>query len=338
MVTIKAMVSDFKGGFEAYNGSKSQEVSWLHFLKYGMTAGMPLYSHWGTPSLEALYLSYYKACGIICALNFDGRYLKVSSYYKNMEQTEKASISTWVGVAGTALMADRILDIPRLCYAETALKEGRVSLNPTSKQCADFVGEDIHNRWHVLEAKARQKNPSKSTRKQWKEQAQTIWEVDKQVPSTHSYCFTKVSNPCDIKLVDPPRDYSENEPTKIKRDKLTQQYYQVLLDVLKYAEVNYIADEPIRFKMIGLNPINGEYTYIGLHDKVFEMVNNGKTPPLIKPMVANPFSDEEDLREEQYLRDSQIISKTRFFLASDGVTVTTSKYPDKIENYGFRHQ
>lgn len=340
MSMINVNVSDFTGTFKGINGSRILKVSKLHFLKYGMTAGMPLFGGLGVPSLQALSLAVYKAIGISCTLDFTSQFLKRSSSYTNLDPTEQANLSTWVGMAGTSLMADVILNVPRLVHAHALQKNRLLQVsNPFSRILADFIGEDAHNKWHVLEAKARQKKPSNKERTKWKMQAQTVRSINGILPVTQSYCYTRIDDPLNVELVDPPVS-DKNKTDILIEDKFEfiQTYYRVLMDVLQDSETRIrFKDENIRFKLAGFDPLTREYIHIGLHEKVYKELKERRIPPKIEAHNEPVFIPKDNISGGKKSKNSEDFSMDRFFLASDGIAVVISRHHEEIEYYDQRY-
>ncbi|MDK2825162.1 MAG: hypothetical protein PWQ44_338 [Methanolobus sp.] len=335
MTVVEIETNEFVGAFSIINGHGTLNVSKLHFLKYGMTAGIPLFGGTRVPPAQALTLAIYKAIGISCALDFSGPFLKRSHSYKNLDPTEQANISTWVGMAGAAFMADVNLGISQLIHAGALKQNGTLrTLDYRSRKLADFIGQDQNNNWHVLEAKARQNNPSNTDRAKWKNQAQTIATINGIKPITRSYCYTKINDPCIIELVDPPmRDNNQNN-YYIDKEDIIETYYQVILDVLMDSEVRVnIENNPIRFTLAGFDPITKKYIHIGLHDEVYHKVKWKKIPPRVEPSGEIPlFTDFQENSKKLDIENSTDIEKNLFFMASDGVAVATTMNPDEIYN------
>ncbi|MDW7732877.1 MAG: hypothetical protein SCH66_10680 [Methanolobus sp.] len=341
MSKIKVSVSDFVDPFRGLNGSNKLNISKIHFLKYGMTAGMPLFGGPGVPPLQALTLAMYKAIGISCALDFTSPYLKRSSSYSNLDPTEQANISTWVGMAGAAFMADVNLDVSQLVHAGALRKNGALQVSDfKSRRLADFVGQDTNGNWHVLEAKARQNNPSSKERIKWKTQAQTIATINNIAPTTQSYCYTKINNPCCLELVDPPVREEDTIRFWIDDFELIRTYYKVLLEVLKDSDRKLmIGNNSIRYIMAGFDPITQTYIHVGMQDKVYNMIEREQNPPKIEPISEKPFFTKlEEIPDERDFEQPENIIRDQFFLASDGVAVATSKYPNEIKIYDHRYQ
>lgn len=340
MAKINLKISEFVDTYTGINGHRTLNVSKLHFLKYGMTAGMPLFGGKKVPPLQTLTLAMYKAIGISCALDFSGPFLKRSCSYTNLDPTEQANISTWVGMAGASLMADINLGISQLLHAGALKQNGTLCASDyRSRKFADFIGQDKNNNWHVLEAKARQNNPSKAERAKWKNQAQTIATINGVSPSTRSYCYTRINDPCILELVDPPIRYEDdNVDFYVNEIGLMDTYYQVLLDVLSNSETRVnIDNNPIRFTMAGFDPITETYTYVGLHDKVYRMLEKEKIPPKIEQLGEKiSFTKPEEYPNKQDIELLDDFRRNQFFMASDGVAILTARHQEDI--YDYRYQ
>ncbi|KXS42222.1 MAG: hypothetical protein AWU59_1742 [Methanolobus sp. T82-4] len=309
MPTIVAKISNFSNSFSGLNGEKPLRVTRSQFLKYAMTSGIQLFGNSKVRPERAITLALYKALGITCSLDFSGPEVRRQSSFKNLDQTEQANLSTWVGMAGAAFLADQILDIPQLFHAGALYKDKKLQmLNSQSRRIADLIGTDRSGRWHVLEAKARQSKPSNKDREKWKEQAQSISRINGSVPVTSSYCFSKIQNSYKIELYDPPA--KENEVEFIVQDEISliNTYYRVLLEFIYEFEARTFSVAGISFKLAGFDLENNEFVYVGLHGRVFKALINEKIPSQIKPF------EEGDI-----------------FVASDGVAIATSKYPNEIE-------
>jgi hypothetical protein len=326
MSKIKVTVSNFAGKYSKLNRKSELEISRIHLIHYVMSTGMPLFKSWDmSSSIKAKVLAFYKALAICYALDFNDIYLKKNPSY----------LSVWIGVAGTAMVADLVLGVSRLYHASEFKKYGLIKLsNPGTCRLADFVGDDKDNDWHVFESKARQTSVSDEERDKWKSQAQTIGTVHFLRPKTASYCFTRIHDRfCSIDLVDPPlneRDTNDFDD----QDKFSSilRYYQTLLDILEGSNLNVqFNGDYIRFTLAGFDPVTENYIYIGLHESVYNMIRNHQIPRNVESCGGPTLTEDEDFLEKFSLRNRDDFSKNKFFLASNGIAVAISKHPDEIE-------
>jgi hypothetical protein len=326
MPVIKVEMSDFGGRPKS---QKNLNVSWLQFLKYGMTAGMPLFGGSGVHAFHALSLAVYKAIGITCALDFSGLEVTRSQSLPNLDPTEQANLSTWVGMCGAAIAADKLLGVSQLLHAGALYKNGKLTANNSnSRRLADLVGQNSAKEWHVIEAKARQRNPSKKERNDWKIQAQTVGTIEGHPPATQSYCYTRINDPCKVELCN---QIPKHQKVKLELTDgafgLMDIYYQVLMDVLQDAREIHLSNHCVRFTLAGFDPAVKRYIHVGLdcevYNKVYQIHN------FLMRFHDQGGSDKELHKEvmREYMPPRiESVDEEDVYMASDGVVVVASEY------------
>jgi len=270
MATLETSLSDFTGTYANLNGTHSLNLSYRKCLKFATTVGLSQLrtTH---PNTTALSLATYRAMAVKCALDFNGPILKLQSGYDQLETSEKASISYWIGMTIAGVLADQFLHVPRLIHA-TQLHGSRIRRsNRASKSLADLIGISNNGDYHVVEAKGRQKAPSAGTELDWKTQAGTIASINNIVPSTRSYSLALISHILTAKMVDPPSGDQKNTLDLVGDPKLFDiGYYAPFRKFLSpmLTQVITRGNARCRVRVIAWDPQEDVYVFVGLREGI----------------------------------------------------------------------
>jgi hypothetical protein len=152
MPCLPVTVSGFASG--PTNGDSRLDISKRRFLKFAVSTGSPIFAATiGGPRLPVAFAAY-KALAAKTSLDFTTTEFTLVDGYENLEPTEKANLSYWVGMTVAAIVADAVLGVPELLHASAyALLARR---DPSSRSLADLIGQDKARAWHVIEANARE--------------------------------------------------------------------------------------------------------------------------------------------------------------------------------------
>ncbi len=304
MPTLEVRGRDFPVGFNHLNVSHSLHVSELKCLKFASTIGISHFSPAHQRSVTALSLAVYKALALKCAIDFSQPTLRLHAEYSHLESSEKTNLSFWLGMTFAAIAAAELLDVPRLIHATH--QHGLIRANPNSRRLADLVGQDSQNRWHVVEAKARQRKATAKDRQDWKQQAQTVGSINGTAVSTQSYCFTQVQSRLESELVDPPGGDETNLKLKISSKEFSENYYQPFLEFLEpSSSTQTVGGRTARVRMIAYDPVASQYLHIGLDEEVHSCLT-------LTEQLPEVIESHED---------------NNMYIGTDGIAVMTSKGP-----------
>jgi hypothetical protein len=302
--TLNVDAGHFKAPFAALNQRHTLAVSRLRCLKFATTVGISHLAPAHARTTTTLALAAYRAVAVLCALDFSQATLQPVVQYRRFETTEKANIGFWVGMTLAAVAANDLLAVPRLIHASRV--HGLIKANPLSKSLADLVGLDGTNRWHCVEAKARQVLPSAKTRGDWKTQATTVASVNGQAIATGSYCVTHLTAGLNTELVDPPRG-GPSVDLRIGSDEFGEAYYRPFVEFLRAGSSRVDRDgRTFSLRVIAYDPVAGEYAYVGLDKRALDAARAGDAGPTLN------FREFED---------------PALYVGSDGVAVMMSPGP-----------
>lgn len=280
MPILSVKVSGFSPPFVKLNGVYPIQVSKRRCIKFAASIGLPLLKAASPTSGHAVALAAYKALAIKCAIDFTGKSLTRPSAYNRMDQSEKANISYWTGMTFGALIADEVLNVSRLVHASAFGRMRLARVNPKSRRLADLVGQDPLGAWHVVEAKARQAEPTDEDRNKWKQQAKTVKNIDGVSPVTCSYSLACIGDTYSAELVDPPTE-EQFLPISItfEQNAIINGYYKSIFDWLA-ERTTTIEREGYRLiiKLAGFDPADNEYIFLGLEDQVFNSIRRNELP------------------------------------------------------------
>ncbi|MDB5348396.1 MAG: hypothetical protein JWP89_6773 [Schlesneria sp.] len=300
MPTLRIETRDFDVPYDHLNGVTNPTVSRRKCLKFAMTVGLSSLSPTFGRTRVGLTLAAYRAAAVRCAIEFGHAQLTRVPRFRRLDGTEQGNIAYWIGMTFVGIAADKVLGVSKLIHATQA--HGVVKANPISRSLADLVGQDTNQAWHVLEAKGRQISPSAQKLLDWKTQAGTIIGVNGAGVATNSYCVGFLQNPCSVELVDPPPS-TPSVRLVIPPEEFGQLYYQPFLDFIGVADTWVIrGGRSVLLRVIGVDPIDNDYIYVGLDEKIVDAARKtGRFPQRL------PEFEDKDL-----------------YIATDGIAVMTS--------------
>lgn len=227
-------------GFDAKSHPECQGVKKLFVteaecMHSAVAVGAPFYFVGAPPGNHAVQLALYKSLALFLSVEVSATGIRRLKEYNALDSTEKRNLSYWLGMTFAGIAASRCLDVQYLVHAESMLKAKRlVKKRGAGKRLADLIGQDSTKRWHVLEAKSRQVEPSGTTVTKWRKQAgQTVDTIDKQQPRTMSCSSLVLASRAYVTLIDPPTD--ERAPSiefPEPQDQLAAWYYAPWLAAL----------------------------------------------------------------------------------------------------------
>jgi hypothetical protein len=259
MPGFDVLVSGFDGA--PINGPWKIQISKRRLLKFAITTGVPVFAAGSVPTHVPVALASYKALALKCAMDFSGPTLDMAPGYPNMDPTEQANVSYWTGMTLAALIADEILQVPRLLHA--AAYRGLVRVNPVSRELADLIGQDASGDWHVIEAKAR-KSFGPKDRWKWKGQANSIAMINGSAPTTESYSLVRVAKTYSGELVDPPVEEAGRFLLEIDPMEFAERYYGPIARWIADGGVPVtLGGVPLVARLAAFDAADLEYVWIG---------------------------------------------------------------------------
>jgi hypothetical protein len=306
MPTLSVACSSFPSAYTGAQGQQSVPVTEEQLLKYAWMIGQTRIRHAVPTDEHAVFLSFYKALAVKCAVDFTSGSIGRPPQYQAMDPSEKSNISAWTGMTFASLVADVCLGVPQLSYAEALRRQGRIVRgDPTSRSLADLAGVDHRGDWHVVEAKARQMSISGTDRTKWERQAQTIGFIDGRAPLTRSYCVTNVGNTYAVSITDPEGDDVDPVDLEVGPTTLVRAYYGPLTRWLSRqgSEVSY-EGVPLIVGPGAFDAVANNYVFLGMRPEVYRLAQDELKP---------------DALDSIRLRSA--------FVGSDGIAVITSPEP-----------
>jgi hypothetical protein len=299
--SIYLRCSGFTDSYLGVNGGKDIWISEEKLISAAVMIGAQSLAEVFGGGVESIAFAFHKAFAMLTSVDLSNTKMMVSRYYHKLDQSEKASLSYWIGMAMCKIIAQDVLNIPYLQHAANLKSTKRTSLSdPKSRSLPDLVGKDSKGVWHVMEAKARQKEPSKKISDEWKKQACQIRTIDGLMPGTRSYCLSMVRRQLfDVKLVDPPFEPdSEHESQghfdgidiEIGMAEFLRQYYGPILNMLeRYGAMgSYERDslQPV-LAQVAYDPATRTYWGMGLVNSVFRQIMEHEHVTLVESRMEH---------------------------------------------------
>ena len=147
MPKLDVDISKFRSPYNLINGFHSVPVSRLSCMKHAVSFGAQFGFGVYQDPIPAFAFAIYKMLSVVTAVDFNNYALRRTPVFKDLDSTEKANISFWIGMTFCSLLADKFLNIPRLIHAASYKKLGLLTVK-SGRSLADFIGQDISNNWH----------------------------------------------------------------------------------------------------------------------------------------------------------------------------------------------
>lgn len=270
---MKLTVSDFSAPYTIINGQSDVEVTPMSLTHAAITVGADSYTIAFGSNLNSFAFVLHKVMALLTVVEFQNRELTLPKNYRSLDQSEKASLGYWAGMAMSKLVAEERLDVQWLQHVGRFKKEIQLK-DSESRSTPDLVGLDKSMNWHVIEAKARQNKPSDSIRKQWKNQAGRIAAISGAYPTTNSYCLTLIKSSYSAELVDPTVESDRNAISlNFSRKDFLRAYYRPILDFLDHWQNEQTRESgDIIYRPAAYDPVAGRMYDVGIVRETLERV------------------------------------------------------------------
>lgn len=262
-------------------------------LLYGIAKRCDLFRlHWLRTPLYKLYRSLLS----MNCLDEDNGVLHLHKSFYDMDSSEKAVCSYFLGNGFTKYITEKKFNIPWLIHTDELIKTGIVTLKPNSNSRGDFIGKDNQNNWYSIESKGRQKFLN-TILTDAKDQAKNISRIYGNSPYTEiaSVAFLNKNN---IRLYvhDPyDEDPKRSEDTIIDKNKYLDVYYRQIVD--------FISER----KPISINRYSEYFNGLSTIESKFTLGNWIVTFGILRDIKSNPASvldmGEELIRFKEKLSD-----------------------------------
>jgi hypothetical protein len=224
-VTIGLECSGFTGVFEALNSSSQLPLHPLAFRRANFTLGSP-----NADDLEGRGWrrnQFRRAMGhaLTGLLVWDEGRLKLAEDFVDLDRTEKAGVSFWVGSAITFLVAQQKLGVTWLAHVDQLLTRGILRRVGNTRITPDFSGFGHGNAWHVLESKGRSSGYDSTVVEGAKAQASKVEDINGSPPQTSSACVVSLNTAGTTVLLSDPEPSREGQRWSIEPESFLQFYY-----------------------------------------------------------------------------------------------------------------
>ena len=270
--------SCFSGPYSYFNGTHDLVVTPAALMWATITVGAPSFAAVVASLADSVTFALHKALAILTVTDWSAESLRIPAYYGRLEQSEKTALAYWTGMALSKLVADVYLNIPWLQHIRSLRQQGLVTVSPPlTESLPDLAGLDCGGRWHVIEAKARRRSPSKRDSETWKKQANVVTQIDGKPPSTSTYCAALWGDPYSVQVVDPTpnEDGANGMQLAIKTTSFMKAYYQPVIEFVGMDTLGGAnPDEPV-FRTAGYDPVTDRYYELGLLPRIYHAIRSG---------------------------------------------------------------
>ncbi|MFI6434470.1 hypothetical protein [Streptomyces sp. NPDC050759] len=165
-----------------------------------------------------------------------------SDLARELDQSEKVSLSYALGQALTGIFSERVLSVRFLMHVDRYAARHGLAFVPGSRRRADFFGQTTSGGWVVAEAKGRSGDVDLKTKRAMRDQKRTISLVGREKPDIAYGCAAHF--PKDIYgrerlkvlAIDPVEEEPEAIELPVDPDKFIQAYYEPFLAALDFGD------------------------------------------------------------------------------------------------------
>lgn len=189
--------------------------------------------------------------------------LRMSPLFRELDSSEMIGVSYRLGMGLTNVVAQRELGIPWLLHVDRLVTSGAAILTPGQRRRGDLAGQDLSNRWHIVESKGRSSRPTAEVYVDAKIQAAQVVSVNGAAPATNSACVSDLScDPFSVVLDDPPPDDEKSEKLVINPDKFFEEYYSLANLLRSDKELELYGDDIVARHIPGTKFALGMSTWV----------------------------------------------------------------------------
>jgi len=211
------------------NGTRTPTFAWSAILRAAMVAGYPDLS-----SIPSPQFARWRTAALRLALPRSGGQLIQPPEWALLDQSEKAAVSSLLGVVVTKLLVERLLNAPLLLflgvYFTLTFPPGVEKVRP------DFAAMTPSGDWFSVEAKGKSRF-RQATLENGKTQAGALGTVNGQAVETAIVCVTSFrGRRMEARFVDPPPPGTPRLAARIENEQVLHHYYNALFRFRQFSE------------------------------------------------------------------------------------------------------
>jgi hypothetical protein len=251
-VTVSAR--KFENEFACLNQDRALSISFLDFLRAGLTFGLLDLANFSGASARRHRFRLTSALAAAEFLTWNSPRLCLEADFRHLDQTEKGVISFWLGSIFTKLVTEEHLGIPWLAHAALLIQSGVLEISPTTRKQPDFAGLDLARRWHVVESKGRSSRVNSKLFETAKKQMRPVATVEGAPPATKVVCAIHVARGrTSIILEDPPVADTASQSWKLDERAFLRHYYS---GIREFLESSARSKYPVGDRAFVMAPLN----------------------------------------------------------------------------------
>lgn len=208
-------------------------------------------TYFGVKSFHEIFFKWH-----LLFANLDitkGRFSK-TFLYENLDPTEKAVVSYYLGMTCAKVFADRRLNTPWL-YHVSKINLLTITFHPGDSR-PDLIGDDINGNWIVVEAKGRTNRCCSKTMLAAKKQTLQINKINGKLPIFRVAFQSYFNKYLELAVNDPPEPDRNAKNLNFDEAFAIRQYYEYLVNILidsnASRDTKHGSIRIIEFKEIGL--------------------------------------------------------------------------------------
>lgn len=284
---IELEVSNYQNPYFSLNGQQFLNVTPLSLARALVTVGR---SSWG----DVFDLGIFRIGELICkALGFTeikNGHLVLQDKFDNLNQSEKVTISYYLGQALTKLYAERYFEVKWLLHVDDYAGQiqfstkGTVLPKFTVGRCTkvakrpDLIGISKRNTVHIFEAKGNSGGYDKSTMQHALNQVSQVQNYNGNAPETRTACYFDLSDLINGIIIDPEGD-ENGVDIKLEEMVALESYYKFFIANSSYFRIG----TTFQGYTFLLTPVGIPGIFFGFDERILKMniseiLDNGLYP------------------------------------------------------------
>lgn len=235
MPQIPVDIRNFPNASGVQNGNRHIDISWQELIWAALSVGKGSLAHMQQHGQYSKFEMTYRAAVIYSNLLESGAgFFDRTLVYNGLDPSEKSAISYAVGMAVSKAFVSKELNVPWLMHVDVYRQAFNLNILPTGQR-PDLFGEDLNNRWVVIESKGRTNGHDPDALNKAKTQASQISAIGGIAPYLSAGIVVSfVKNRMSLIADDPPVGESDTKyELPIERRSFRAQYYEPFRAILR---------------------------------------------------------------------------------------------------------
>ncbi|MEU0693595.1 hypothetical protein [Streptomyces niveus] len=230
-----------------------------------------------------------------------------SDLARELDQSEKVSLSYTLGQAMTGVFSENIMSVRFLMHVDRYAARHGLVFAGNSRRRADFFGEKLQGGWVVAEAKGRSRGVDDKVKQSMRAQKRTVRLIAGAKPDIAYGCAAHFpmdesgSERLRVFAVDPAEDEPEAVDLSVDQDKFIQAYYEPFLAAL---DLGRVEDAEGDYRVAKFDPLGVSVGVLHTVIERIEQAHQGRLAGLhgdVSEILDRQILPQAEMPEEKFL-------------------------------------